>query len=110
MVGISASQMDEEAFEGLQVDVTALIVKYKRETRTRAQAASMTPRLTPMPPAVSSHAYSDYAIASNIALQQAQQCPAGYIPGWQRQYQQHRDTQSPEPQRPSSAPTDFYLA
>ncbi|XP_053406062.1 uncharacterized protein LOC128559063 [Mercenaria mercenaria] len=39
MVGLSAAQMDDEAFEGLQLDVTNLLVKYKRESRARAQAA-----------------------------------------------------------------------
>lgn len=122
MVGLSAAQMDDEAFEGLQVDVTALLVKYKRESRARTQAASVTqaaPRPPPMPQmppgATIHHTIADFSLASGLAIQQNQQCPGGFVPNWQRQYQPQQQQQADaqqadQQQRPSSAPIDFFTA
>ena len=49
MVMLSAAEMNDDAFEGLQVDFTALLVKYKRESRAKTPAASVI-QATPRPP------------------------------------------------------------
>lgn len=116
LVGLSAAQMDDEAFEGLQMAVTNLLVKYKRESRARTQVALVTqaaprspPRPQVQPGATTHHTVGDLFLTSGIAAQQNQQCPGGFIPDWQRQYQQQPDTQqADQPQRSSSAPMDFY--
>ncbi|KAL5007286.1 hypothetical protein ScPMuIL_016092 [Solemya velum] len=90
MVGLSVAQIDDEAFEGLQMDVTTLLVKKKRESRARAEAALVTqaparpPPMHHMPPgATTRHTVVDSPLASGIAAQQNQQCPRGFIPDWQ---------------------------
>ena len=118
MVGLSAAEMDDEAFEGLQVDVTALLVKNKRESRARTRAASVTqaaprpPPLPQMPPgATIHHTIADFSLASGLDIQQNQQCPGGFLVNWQRQYQPQADQQqADQQQRPSSAPIDFVTA
>ena len=115
MVGLSAAQMDDEAFEGLQVDVTNLLVKYKRESRARAQTALVShaplrpPPMPQMPPgATIYHTIADVHLASDIAAQQNQRCPDGFISNWQRQYQQQADTQHADQlQSSSSSPMDL---
>ena len=116
MVRLSAEDMDNEAFEGLQMDVTALLVRYKRESRARTQKLPLVAETTTRPvptaeiPASSTgiHNNADSDLASGIARQQIRQCPTGYLPDWQHEYQQAAGMHQAKQQRSSSTSTDIF--
>lgn len=105
MVGLAAKGMDEEAFETFQYEVGQLIVKYKRDTRARKLVQPPATQSRPVhPPAVqptASQPNLDFQVAVNMAAQQQEHCPAGYLPEWQSNFQ---GLGQPQLSRSNSAP------
>lgn len=104
LVGTACAEMDATGFEDFQLECHSLMVRFKRESRKRAsqgtqqQVAQQQVAQTPQ-----QHVdiqITDAHLASSIASQQQQQCPQGYLTGWQSCYQ----PQQPPGERPNSAP------